>query len=63
MKQICYISCATSLQPQLLADLRDILSEARNFNHQHNVQGVLYFADGEFFQCLQGQSVILNILI
>lgn len=63
MKQICYVSRATAVQPQLLEDLRAILSEARHFNHQHQLTGVLYFADGQFFQCLEGESEILDLLI
>lgn len=63
MKQICYVSRATAVQPQLLGDLRAILSEARDFNHQHQLTGVLYFADGQFFQCLEGEPEILDLLI
>lgn len=55
MIQICYASRATSEQPQLLNDLRNILSEARDFNILHGLTGVLYYADGYFFQCLEGE--------
>ena len=63
MKQICYVSHTTSVQPQLLQDLRNILSEAQDFNYRHHITGVLYYADGHFFQCLEGESEILNLLI
>lgn len=55
MIQICYASRAISEQPQLLNDLRNILSEARDFNIRHSITGVLYYADGYFFQCLEGE--------
>lgn len=53
MIQICYASRATSEQPELLNDLRNILSEARDFNTQHSLTGVLYYADGYFFNVLK----------
>lgn len=62
MQQICYVSRSTSLHPQILIDLRDILSEARNFNN-NQVNGVLYYADGYFFQCLEGKAEILEHLL
>lgn len=63
MQQICYVSKATSEHPQLLSDLREILSEARNFNILNDIHGVLYYADGYFFQCLEGNAEVLNQLI
>lgn len=63
VRQLCYVSYAKSVQPQLLEDLREILSEARNFNHEHDVHGVLYFADGQFFQCLEGDERIIVSLV
>ena len=63
MKRICYVSEATSTPPQLWTDVRDILSEARHFNHLHGIVGVLYFADGQFFQCLEGRSQDLDLLL
>lgn len=62
MQQICYASRSTSVHPQILIDLRDILSEARNFNN-NQVYGVLYYADGFFFQCLEGKTEILEHLL
>lgn len=63
MKQLCYASRSTSVQPELLNDLRNILSEARDFNARHGVTGVLYFADGYFFQCLEGADSVLDVLL
>ena len=61
--QVSYASCATASQDALLNDLRNILTEARDFNVRHNLTGVLYFADGYFFQCLEGEKAVLEILI
>ena len=63
LQQVCYISRATSQQPQILQDLRDILSEARNFNFQHQINGVLYYSNGYFFQFLEGQTEKIDILL
>lgn len=63
MKQFCYVSEATATKPQLLEDLRNILSEARNFNHQHHICGVLYFSEGQFFQCIEGEHEVMQQLI
>lgn len=62
MFQLTYTSKTTSTKEQLLVDLRNILSEARNFNVSYDVTGVLYFADGNFFQYLEGEKDILLIL-
>lgn len=63
MYQFCYASQSTSSKSNLLDDLTNILAEARDFNHQHGVSGVLYFADGYFFQCLEGEKNTLESLI
>jgi len=52
MRQICYASTSTSDHVQLLQDVRDILSEACDFNTVHNISGVLYYADQHYFQCI-----------
>lgn len=63
MQQITYSSQTTSDPLRLLVDLREILNEARHFNHLHNISGVLYFANGYFFQCLEGEAQHLELLI
>ena len=52
MHKFCYASESTSEKQHLLEDLTAILSEARNFNYKHQISGVLYFAQGYFFQYL-----------
>ena len=63
MYQLCYASCSTSDSDKLLEDLRNILKEARDFNIDHEIRGVLYFADQYFFQCLEGEKEALDMLI
>ncbi|MEO3357204.1 BLUF domain-containing protein [Acinetobacter haemolyticus] len=60
--QFCYASKALSDPQSLLSDLRDILNEAHHFNYLNHINGVLYFADGYFFQCLEGdQTTIMQL--
>lgn len=60
--QFCYTSKALSDPQSLLSDLRDILNEAHHFNYLNHIYGVLYFADGYFFQCLEGdQTTIMQL--
>lgn len=63
MYQLCYASQIKSNPENLLQDLRDILSEARDFNVRHQIKGGLCYADGVFFQCLEGdQDTVLGLL-
>ncbi len=62
MYQICYASESTS-DDTLLDDLAAILTEARNFNSSHYITGALYFADGYFFQCIEGSRESLEFLM
>ena len=61
--QLCYASqYAPHEQSDLLQDLNDIFLTARQFNNQHHIHGVLYYAQGQFFQCLEGEQSILEEL-
>ena len=62
MIQVCYASQITSVE-NAFSDLRDILTEAKEFNAEHNINGVLYYGDGYFFQCLEGEEVDVDCLI
>lgn len=63
MQQISYASLSIADPNQILIDLRDILTEARNFNHKRQISGALYYADGHFFQCLEGEAEDLELLL
>ncbi|MBJ9955614.1 BLUF domain-containing protein [Acinetobacter courvalinii] len=60
--RLCYASKRNENSDDLLQDLRDILTEARDFNTQHCIYGVLYYADNAFFQCLEGEQAIVESL-
>jgi hypothetical protein len=49
---IVYVSSATKLmtEPQLEA----LLIDARNFNKEHNITGILLYCDGSFMQYFEG---------
>lgn len=60
MLQLCYASTRQEHQYDLLEDLSNILVSARNFNQAHGIYGVLYYAEGSFFQCLEGKEEALE---
>lgn len=60
--QLCYASRRVEHQNDLLQDLSDILAQARSFNEAHQIYGVLYYAEGIYFQCLEGEQAQLEAL-
>ncbi|RZG85036.1 BLUF domain-containing protein [Acinetobacter sp. WCHAc060033] len=60
--RLCYVSTRVEHDKNLLEDLSDILSTARQFNQEHQIYGVLYYSEGVFFQCLEGQQAVLDDL-
>lgn len=60
--QLCYSSKHVEMDTTLLEDLSDILNTARAFNSKTRVYGVLYYAQGYFFQCLQGKDSAVKAL-
>lgn len=62
MFQLCYASQRVDTGNDLLQDLSDILATARQFNEQASIVGALYYAEGRFFQCLEGEKEILERL-
>ena len=62
MIQLCYASTRVEQQFDLIQDLSDILVRARSFNNEQRIFGVLYYAEGRFFQCLQGEQAALEQL-
>ena len=56
MLQLCYASTYINNDDNLIEDIRNILITARNFNQAHQINGVLYYAEGYFFQCLEGEK-------
>ena len=62
LARLCYASKAVKDEDEIRQDLIDILSEAVDFNGRHQVYGVLYYGNGKFFQCLEGDTEIVNPL-
>ncbi|RZJ20967.1 MULTISPECIES: BLUF domain-containing protein [unclassified Acinetobacter] len=62
LTQLCYASSRVEYNNDLLQDLSDILATARAFNQVHDIYGVLYYAEGIYFQCLQGEQSQLEQL-
>lgn len=64
--QIIYISRTTSLpvRPENGMDpaVARILAKSRSNNRKNGLVGVLYFGDGCFFQCLQGEEEAIDTL-
>lgn len=54
--QLCYASKRVDHGNDLLDDLREILIKSRLYNKEKNICGVLYYAHGYYFQCIQGEA-------
>jgi len=56
--RLLYVSRATT--PQNYATLTDLLRVACERNEQSGLTGLLGYADGQFFQCLEGPRAAVN---
>lgn len=65
--QIIYISRSTFESPELVNKIEPnvarILAKSRANNRKNGLVGVLYFGDGVFFQCLEGEEEAINTLL
>lgn len=65
--QIIYISRSTFGTPELVnkiePEVSRILAKSRVNNRKNGLVGVLYFGDGVFFQCLEGEEEAVNNLL
>lgn len=60
--QLCYASHRVEREHDLVRDLSDILEKSCSFNHLHDIHGVLYYAEGIYFQCLEGEQHAVETL-
>ncbi len=60
--RLCYCSQRVETENDLLSELADILQTSRQFNAQHAIYGVLFYAQGNFFQCLEGEQATVEAL-
>ena len=65
--QIIYISRSTFESPEVVNKIEPnvarILAKSRVNNRKNELVGVLYFGDGVFFQCLEGEEEAVNTLL
>lgn len=65
--QIIYISRSTFESPEVVNKIEPnvarILAKSRVNNRKNGLVGVLYFGDGVFFQCLEGEEDTVNTLL
>lgn len=60
--RLCYASSRYDSMDDLIEDLSDILSVARDFNFKNEIYGVLYYTSNGFFQCLEGERIVVQQL-
>ena len=60
MYRLTYASTATSKPNTLRDDLTSILEEARKFNFNHEVHGVLLYSNNYFYQCIEGPKTTID---
>lgn len=58
LRCIVYLSAAT--QPMTDDDLHELLIDAREFNAEHGITGLLVYRDGIFMQCFEGASAAVD---
>lgn len=51
---ICYVSTASN--DVNLEEIKDLLNKAAQYNNDHDIRGVLLYAEGNFFQILEGEK-------
>lgn len=65
--QVVYISRSTfettNSQTEIDPNVARILIKSRSNNRKNNLVGVLYFGDGCFFQCLEGEESAVDLLM
>lgn len=67
MLQIIYISRSTFISTESASKIEPniarILAKSRINNRRNGLVGVLYFGDGNFFQCIEGNQSAINQLM
>lgn len=53
--RLTYASSTSSSRADVQGDLVDILHATQFYNAKHQIHGVLFYGNGYFFQCLEGQ--------
>jgi hypothetical protein len=58
----CLSYVSTQRQPMSGAALRDLLEQARGFNVNHDISGLLLHRNDSFFQILEGEETVIKDL-
>lgn len=51
---ICYVS--TAAMDVKFKEIKDLLDYSAKYNNGHDIRGVLLYADGNFFEILEGNK-------
>lgn len=60
--RLTYASTSTSSPATIRQDLIDILDEARAYNFNNKLYGVLYYGNNYFFECIEGRKTEVDRL-
>ncbi len=55
---ICYVS--TVSKDAKLEDIKNLLDSTAQYNNEHDIRGVLLYAEGNFFQILEGEKKLVE---
>ncbi len=55
---ICYVSTASDDVKE--NDIKDLLDFSAKYNNEHDIRGVLLYAEGNFFEILEGEKKLVE---
>lgn len=55
---ICYVSTASKDVRE--NDIKELLDHSAQYNNEHDIRGVLLYAEGNFFQILEGEKKLVE---
>lgn|SRR5690606_34499991 len=55
---ICYVSTAS--EDTKLEDIKKLLASTSHYNNAHDIRGLLLYAEGNFFQILEGEKNLVE---
>ncbi len=57
---ICYVSTAS--EDVEIEEIKDLLDKTAQYNNKHDIRGVFLYAEGNFFQILEGEKDLVEEL-
>lgn len=55
---ICYVSTASRNVDE--KEIKEILEYSKNYNNKHDIRGILLYAEGNFFEILEGDKKLVE---